>query len=131
MGLVMEAAGKAGIKYFVLDRVNPISGDVIDGPMLTGKTSFVGYHRIPVRYGMTIGELAQMYKDERHLKTDLTVVQIEGWKRGENIMTKPRCHGGIFHPTCGAKRKQFFIRASVCWNGRRFRWGAARARRGT
>ena len=81
MGLAMEAAGKAGIKYFVLDRVNPINGVTIDGPMLTGKTSFVAYHPIPVRYGMTMGELAQMYKDERHFSTDLTVIKLEGWKR--------------------------------------------------
>ena len=81
MGLAMEAAGKAGIKYFVLDRANPINGVTIDGPVLTGKTSFVAYHRIPVRYGMTMGELAQMYKDERHFNTDLTVIKVEGWKR--------------------------------------------------
>jgi uncharacterized protein YbbC (DUF1343 family) len=83
MGLSMDAAAKAGIKFFVLDRVNPIDGETIDGPMLTGKTSFVAYHPIPVRYGMTLGELAQMYKDERHLKTDLTVIKVEGWKRDE------------------------------------------------
>jgi uncharacterized protein YbbC (DUF1343 family) len=83
MGLAMEAAEKAGIKYFVLDRVNPIDGVTIDGPLLTGKTSFVGYHPIPVRYGMTIGELAEMYKDERHFTTDLTVIKVEGWKREE------------------------------------------------
>jgi uncharacterized protein YbbC (DUF1343 family)/CubicO group peptidase (beta-lactamase class C family) len=81
MGLAMEATGKAGVKYFVLDRVNPINGVAIDGPLLTGKTNFVAYHPIPVRYGMTIGELAQMYKDERHLATDLTVIKLEGWKR--------------------------------------------------
>lgn len=81
MGLAMEAAGKAGVKYFVLDRVNPINGVAIDGPLLTGRTSFVAYHPIPVRYGMTIGELAQMYKDERHLTTDLAVIKLEGWKR--------------------------------------------------
>ncbi|HZV36555.1 MAG TPA: exo-beta-N-acetylmuramidase NamZ domain-containing protein [Verrucomicrobiae bacterium] len=83
LGLCMDAAGKAGVKFFVLDRVNPIDGVTIDGPMLTGKTSFVGYHSIPVRYGMTLGELAQMYKAERHLVTDLTVIKVEGWKRDE------------------------------------------------
>jgi uncharacterized protein YbbC (DUF1343 family)/CubicO group peptidase (beta-lactamase class C family) len=83
LGLAMEAAGKGGIKYFVLDRVNPIDGVTIDGPMLTGKTSFVAYHPIPLRYGMTLGELAQMYKDERHFNTDLTVIKVEGWKREE------------------------------------------------
>lgn len=81
MGLAMEAAGKAGLKFFVLDRANPINGTTIDGPVLTGKTSFVGYHYLPLRYGMTMGELAQMYKDERHFNTDLTVIKMEGWKR--------------------------------------------------
>ncbi|MEO6184236.1 MAG: exo-beta-N-acetylmuramidase NamZ domain-containing protein [Verrucomicrobiota bacterium] len=81
MGLAMEAAGKHGLKYFVLDRVNPIGGVVMDGPLLSGKTSFVGYHTLPLRYGMTIGELAQMFKAERKLNTDLTVIQMEGWSR--------------------------------------------------
>lgn len=81
MGLTMEAAGKAGIKFFVLDRVNPINGVTIDGPVLTGKTSFVAYHPIPLRHGMTIGELAQMFHDERHFNTDLAVIKLEGWKR--------------------------------------------------
>jgi len=82
LGLAMEAANKAGLKFFVLDRVNPINGLAIDGPMLTGKTSFVAFHPEPVRYGMTEGELAQMYKAERHLNNiDLTVIPLEGWKR--------------------------------------------------
>jgi uncharacterized protein YbbC (DUF1343 family) len=83
LGLSMEAAGKAGVKYFVLDRVNPINGETIDGPMLTSKTSFVAYHKLPLRYAMTAGELAQMFNDERSFGTDLTVIKIEGWKRGE------------------------------------------------
>ena len=83
LGLAMEAAAAAGVKFFVLDRVNVINGDTVDGPMLTDKTSFVAYHPIPVRYGMTLGELAQMYNDERHFGADLTVIKLEGWKRGE------------------------------------------------
>ncbi len=83
LGLTMEAAGKAGIKYFVLDRVNPINGETIDGPMLTSKTSFVAYHKLPLRYAMTAGELAQMFNEERDFGTDLTVIKIEGWKRDE------------------------------------------------
>jgi uncharacterized protein YbbC (DUF1343 family)/CubicO group peptidase (beta-lactamase class C family) len=81
LGLAMEAAAKAGTRFFVLDRVNPVNGITIDGPVLTAKTSFVGYHPIPVRHGMTVGELARMYKAERDLKTDLTVVPLEGWSR--------------------------------------------------
>src|SRR5581483_8764824 len=81
LGLCLEAAGKAGVKFFVLDRVNPINGVTIDGPVLSGKTSFVAYHPLPLRHGMTVGELATMFNDERHFKADLTVIKVEGWKR--------------------------------------------------
>ena len=83
MGLSMEAAGQNGLKFFVLDRVNPMRGDVMDGPMLRGRTSFVGYHDIPLRHGMTVGELAQMFKAERKFTVDLTVIKMEGWSRGQ------------------------------------------------
>lgn len=81
MGLCLEAAGDAGLKFFVLDRVDPINGVTIDGPVLTGAPNFVRYYRIPVRYAMTIGELARMYQAERGLKTDLTVIRVENWSR--------------------------------------------------
>jgi len=83
MGLAMEAAGQNGVKFFVLDRLNPIRGDVMDGPMLRGKTSFVGYHDIPLRHGMTVGELALMFKAERKVNVDLTVIKVEGWSRDQ------------------------------------------------
>src|SRR5207248_3715718 len=51
LGLAMEAAGRAGVKFIVLDRVNPVTGLTLDGPVLTGKSSFVGFHPIPVRHG--------------------------------------------------------------------------------
>ena len=81
MGLCMEAAAQAGLKYFVLDRVNPINGVMIDGPVLTEPPSFVGFHPVPLRYGMTIGEEAMMYNAERHYNADLTVIEVEGWSR--------------------------------------------------
>jgi len=82
LGLAMEAANKDGLKFFVLDRVNPINGLMIDGPLLTGKTGFVGWHPVPVRTGMTEGELAGMYKAERHFDNlDLTVIPLQGWSR--------------------------------------------------
>jgi uncharacterized protein YbbC (DUF1343 family)/CubicO group peptidase (beta-lactamase class C family) len=81
MGRCMEAATENGKKYFVLDRVNPINATTIDGPVLAGKTSFVGYHVVPLRYGMTIGELAEMFKAERSPKAELTVIRLENWKR--------------------------------------------------
>ncbi len=81
LGLTLEAAGENGKKYFVLDRANPLNGVIVDGPVLSGKTSFVGFHSIPLRYGMTIGELARMFNDERHSQADLTVIPLENWRR--------------------------------------------------
>ena len=65
----------------VLDRVDPINGITIDGPVRTAEPSFVAFHRVPVRYAMTIGELARMFKAEAKLDLDLTIVPVEGWKR--------------------------------------------------
>lgn len=81
MGKAMEAAASAGKKFFVLDRVNPINGVDIQGPVLKGERSFVGWHEIPVRHGMTVGELARMFNEEREIGVDLTVVPVEGWER--------------------------------------------------
>ena len=57
MGYSMEAASKAGVKFIVLDRLNPITGSMIAGPVLDGKTGFVGWHEIPVRPGKKIGHI--------------------------------------------------------------------------
>jgi len=82
MAKVMEAAARAGKKYFVLDRLNPINGIAIEGPVLNAKSSFVGYFEVPLRYGMTIGELARMFNGEHGGKADLTVIPMENWRRG-------------------------------------------------
>lgn len=81
MGLCMEAAAEAGIEFIVLDRANPIDGVIIDGPVLTEKTSFVGFHPTPLRYAMTLGELAKMYNVERKTNAKLTVIELENWRR--------------------------------------------------
>jgi len=81
MALCMEAAAENGKKYFVLDRVDPINGMSVEGPVLEGKPSFVGYHHVPLRYGMTIGELARMFKAERNCQADLTVIPLANWSR--------------------------------------------------
>jgi uncharacterized protein YbbC (DUF1343 family)/CubicO group peptidase (beta-lactamase class C family) len=81
MALAMEAAAEAGKKFFVLDRVNPLNGTTVEGPVLGEPPSFVGYHKVPVRYGMTIGELAQMFRGERNCSVELTVVRLENWRR--------------------------------------------------
>lgn len=80
MGLAMEAAKEAGIRFVVLDRVNPIGGVIVDGPVRTGEgNDFVAFHEIPVQHGMTTGELARMFNTERKIGADLVVVPVEGW----------------------------------------------------
>ncbi len=82
MGLAMEAAAKNKKSFVVLDRVNPINGAETEGSLAdTDKLSFVAYHPIPIRHGMTIGELAQLFNKERGINVDLQVVRVEDWKR--------------------------------------------------
>ncbi len=83
MGLAMQAAAENGKGFIVLDRPNPINGVDVAGPILDdGAQSFVGFHTIPLRHGMTVGELARLFADEFNLPSDtLTVVPIEGWQR--------------------------------------------------
>ena len=82
MGYCMEAAAKKGIAFYVLDRPNPIGGEIVEGPMLDAdKTSFVAYFPTPVRYGLTIGELAQLYNAENRIGVDLHVIQMKNWRR--------------------------------------------------
>ncbi|HJW94743.1 MAG TPA: exo-beta-N-acetylmuramidase NamZ domain-containing protein [Thermoanaerobaculia bacterium] len=81
MELAMEAAADAHVRFVVLDRVNPIGGAIVEGPMLEGKTDFVGIHDIAIRHGMTVGELAKMFNDEKHIGAELVVVPLANWKR--------------------------------------------------
>jgi len=82
LGNVMEEAAKAKLPVFVLDRPNPIGGIEVEGPLADAdKLSFVVYHRIPVRHGMTIGELARLFNQERNLGCDLRVIEMAGWRR--------------------------------------------------
>ncbi len=82
MGNAMKAAGEHKVRFVVLDRVNPVGGVDVQGPILDdGDQSFVGYHTLPVRHGMTAGELAKMFREEMSLDVDLVVVPVEGWTR--------------------------------------------------
>jgi uncharacterized protein YbbC (DUF1343 family) len=86
MGLAMEAAAEFGIKFVVLDRPNPLTGDRVEGSMLDLKfKSFISAYQIPYVYGMTAGELALMINGEHWLngsgQCDITVVPMKGWKR--------------------------------------------------
>jgi uncharacterized protein YbbC (DUF1343 family) len=82
MGYCMEAAAKKGIAFYVLDRPNPLGGEIVEGPMLDeDKRTFVAYFPTPVRYGLTIGELAQLYNAENKIGVDLHVIQMKNWHR--------------------------------------------------
>lgn len=82
MALAMEAAKENNIPIVVLDRPNPISGTKVEGPVLEDKySSFIGEYPIPVRHGMTVGELANLFNKEFSIGADLTVVEMDGWKR--------------------------------------------------
>lgn len=82
MALAMEAAKENNIPIIVLDRPNPVGGTKVEGPVLEDKySSFIGEYPIPVRHGMTVGELAKLFNTEFKIGADLTVVEMEGWKR--------------------------------------------------
>ena len=82
MALCMEEAGKRNIPFVVLDRPNPISGLVLEGPVLSKNIQdFTGYFPVPVRHAMTAGEVALLHKDIRNINVDLTVVKLRGWDR--------------------------------------------------
>ena len=82
MALCMEACEKKGIPVIVLDRVNPIGGHLTEGPLIKSEfTSFVGLHPLPVRHGMTIGEIALYFRDKFYQRLDLTVIPLKGWRR--------------------------------------------------
>lgn len=84
LGYFLEAAAKEDKKMFVLDRPNPINGAFIQGPISDkGRENFINYGQIPIRHGMTIGELARFYNSERGINSRLTVVPMEGWQRGD------------------------------------------------
>src|SRR6202795_3983767 len=82
MGYCMEEAAKRKIAFYVLDRPNPIGGNIVEGPVLDAdKTNFVGYFPLPVRYGLTIGELAQFFNIENHIGAELHVIAMKNWHR--------------------------------------------------
>jgi beta-N-acetylhexosaminidase len=82
MAFVMRAAGEADIPFLVLDRPNPIGGEKVQGNVLDPDfSSFVGLHPVPMRHGMTTGELARLYRSAFGVQVDLDVVPMQGWNR--------------------------------------------------
>ena len=84
MANCLAACRRHGVKAIVCDRPNPIGGTAVEGPMLVrGFESFVGLYPIPMRHGMTIGELANLFNDHFGIGADVEVVEMEGWRREE------------------------------------------------
>jgi uncharacterized protein YbbC (DUF1343 family) len=84
MAYCMEEAARHNIAFFVLDRPNPLGGEIVEGPLLDqDKTSFTGYFPLPVRYGLTIGELAQFLNTESNIHCILRVIAMRNWRREE------------------------------------------------
>ncbi len=82
MAYAMEEAAKGHIPFYVLDRPNPLGGEAIEGPLLDhDRLNFVGYFPMPVRYAMTLGELAQMFNAENRIGCDLHVIAMKDWRR--------------------------------------------------
>ncbi len=82
MANAMRACANAGKEFIVLDRPNPIGGETIEGNTLEkGNESFVGQFTIPMRHGLTTGELARLFNEEFYINCDLRVVTMDGWKR--------------------------------------------------
>jgi uncharacterized protein YbbC (DUF1343 family) len=84
MALAMQAAAKKGIPFVVLDRPNPIGGEIVEGALVdSGYRSFVGMYPIPARHGMTVGELATLFNRKFGIGANLTVVKAANWKRSQ------------------------------------------------
>lgn len=84
MGYAMEEAAKRGIAFYVLDRPNPLNASMVQGPVMDEDLkSFVGYFPLPIRYGMTIGELAIMFNEEFRIGAKLHVIKMRGYDRSE------------------------------------------------
>ncbi|MGH9668661.1 MAG: DUF1343 domain-containing protein, partial [Terriglobales bacterium] len=84
VGYFLEAAAQAGIEVIVLDRPDPIGGSAVQGPVSdAGRESFILYHPLPTRHGMTLGELALLFNAERKIHARLRVVAMEGWRRSQ------------------------------------------------
>jgi uncharacterized protein YbbC (DUF1343 family)/CubicO group peptidase (beta-lactamase class C family) len=82
MAYCMEEAARAHVPFYVLDRPNPLTGIHVEGPMMDqANESFIGYFPLPLRHGMTIGELARMFNGENSIHADLKVIEMTGWRR--------------------------------------------------
>jgi uncharacterized protein YbbC (DUF1343 family) len=82
MAYAMEEAAKHGLEFFVLDRPNPLNGVTVEGPLLDAdRVNFEGYFPLPLRHGMTLGELARLFNEEKEIGARLTVIRMSNWER--------------------------------------------------
>ena len=81
MKSAMKVAAARKLRFVVLDRPNPLGGEVVAGPVLAAPTSFVNHHALPIRHGMTMGELARLFAADEHLDLALEVIALQGWRR--------------------------------------------------
>lgn len=110
MAYALEESAKQGIEFVVLDRPNPLNGVAVEGPLLDAdRLSFEGYFPLPLRHGMTLGELARLFNAENAIGARLTVVAMDNWQRGmwfddtglEWVNPSPNLRsltGNIFYP---------------------------------
>lgn len=87
MKRAMKVAADKHLRFVVLDRPNPLGGVLVQGPVLEGGKSFVNHHPLPIRHGMTMGELAQLFAADAHLDLQLDVVKLVGWRREDPFTT--------------------------------------------
>lgn len=108
MGYCMEAAAMHNKEFIVLDRPNPAGGNKVSGavPLKTECKSFICYYSLATQHGMTIGELANMFKEEKKLSLELTVIQMKGWSRS---MTYDKTGLSYIPPSPNLKRQESII----------------------
>ena len=110
-----EAANAVGLRVMVLDRPNPIGGQAVEGPGLrSGFESFVGAHDVPIRHGLTMGELARLYQTEKSSATQKLKSSPAGAGVETCSLTTPGCLGSSRRPTCRRRRLRWSIPANAC-----------------
>jgi uncharacterized protein YbbC (DUF1343 family) len=114
---MVEAAAQYKVPLYVLDRPNSINGVAVEGPALDEKyVSFVGFlPGMPIRPGLTIGELARLYNGEKQLGADVRVIEMKGWRRSQ-FMDQTAPFGSTPRLKSAASCRRFSIPVSACWN---------------
>ena len=126
MANCMRAAARHGVHVIVCDRPNPVGGDDVEGSLLQAPyTSFVGQFPIPLRHGMTIGELARLFNDEFSVGAAVDVIQLEGWTRSM-YFDETGLPWIIPSPTCRPSRARSSIRGPCSSRERSCLKGAVR-----